>query len=87
MVWTIRIDAGARKQLCKLGKAPAARIVAGLEQIGALDDPRQRGKPLTGDWAGHWRYRFGDYRVIGRIEDGQLVIVVVAVGHRREVYE
>lgn len=71
----------------KLGHAPAARIVAGLEQIAALDDPRLRGKALSGDRAGYWRWRFGDYRVIARIEDHQVVIVVVTVGHRREVYD
>ena len=41
---------------------------------------------MAGQYAGYWRYRVGDYRVIARIEDGQMVIVVVALGHRREVY-
>ncbi|WP_338113051.1 type II toxin-antitoxin system RelE/ParE family toxin [Sphingopyxis panaciterrulae] len=62
------------------------RIVKTLRQIAALDDPRQRGHALVGDYAGHWRYRIGDYRVIAKIEDGRMVIVVIAVGHRREVY-
>lgn len=87
MAWTVEIEPGARKQLRKLGSVPSARLVAGLEQIAALDDPRQRGKAMVGNRAGYWRYRFGDYRVIARIEDGRLVVVVIAVGHRREVYE
>lgn len=87
MAWTIRIEPSARKQFRKLGKPTSARIVAGLEQIAALDDPRLRGKALTGDWSGYWRWRFGDYRVIARIEDRKLVILVVTVGHRREVYD
>ena len=58
-----------------------------MERIAALDDPRQRGKALSGNRAGFWRWRFGDYRVIALIEDHKLVIVVVAVGHRREVYD
>jgi len=41
---------------------------------------------MAGNFAGHWRYRFGDYRVIARIEDDRVVIVVIALGHRREVY-
>jgi mRNA interferase RelE/StbE len=58
-----------------------------MERIAALDDPRQRGKALSGNRAGFWRWRFGDYRVIAQLEDRKLVIVVVAVGHRREVYD
>ncbi len=87
MAWTLEYEAGARKQLRKLGKVPGDRILAGLEQIAALDDPRQRGKAMVGNRAGYWRYRFGDFRVIARIEDGRLVVVVVVVGHRRDVYE
>lgn len=87
LAWTLEYDAAARKQLRKLGPAPAARIIAGLEQIAALDDPRSRGKAMVRNWAGYWRWRFEDHRVIARIEDGRLVIVVVVVGHRREVYE
>lgn len=41
---------------------------------------------MTGGYAGHWRYRIGEYRVIARLEDGRMVIVVVALGHRREIY-
>lgn len=87
MAWTIRIEPAVRKQIRKLGKANAARIIAGLEQIAALDNPRQRGKALSGSLAGLWRWRFGDYRVIARIEDQTVVIIVIAVGHRREVYD
>ena len=57
-----------------------------LEEIANLDDPRSRGKALTGNLAGLWRYRVGDYRVVCDIEDGVLVILVVDVAHRREVY-
>jgi mRNA interferase RelE/StbE len=87
LVWTLEYDAAARKQLRKLGKVAGDRILIGMEQIATLDDPRQRGKAMVGNRAGYWRYRFGDYRVITRIEDGRLVIVVVIVGHRREVYD
>ena len=57
-----------------------------MRAVATLDNPRDRGKALTGEWAGHWRYRVGDYRVIARIEGSRVVILVVAVGHRREIY-
>ena len=47
---------------------------------------RASGHALLGDYAGHWRYRVGDYRVIAKIEDGLMTIIVIAIGHRREVY-
>lgn len=86
MAWTLEFDAAARRQLRKLPRDIGERILAGLEQVAALENPRQRGKAMVGERAGYWRYRVGDYRVIAKIEDGRLVIVVIAVGHRREVY-
>jgi mRNA interferase RelE/StbE len=84
--WTIEYDAPARKQLRKLDKADAKRIVAALDAIADLKSPQDRGVAMVGNYAGYWRYRIGNYRVIARIEDGRMVIVVVAIGHRREVY-
>ena len=86
MAWKVELSREAQKALGKLGAVPARRIAAGLRQIAELDDPRDRGKALTGKLAGHWRYRIGDYRVIAQIEDGRMVIIVIAIGHRREVY-
>lgn len=86
MVWTIEYSASVAKALGKLDRQAAARILKAVEDIAALDDPRGRGKALTGELSGLWRYRVGDYRVIAKIEDGRLVIVVVALGHRRDVY-
>lgn len=86
MAWTLEFDGAARRQLRKLPRSIGERILAGLEQVAALENPRQRGKAMVGERAGYWRYRVGDYRVIAKIEDGRLVIVVIAVGHRREVY-
>jgi mRNA interferase RelE/StbE len=86
LVWTIEIERKAEKELGKLAKQDGKRIVTALRAVAALDNPRDRGKALAGEWAGYWRYRVGDYRVIARIEDGRMVIVVVAVGNRREVY-
>jgi len=50
-------------------------------------DPRIHGKPLGGDRSGQWRYRVGDYRIIANIEDNRLIILVIAIGHRREIYK
>lgn len=86
MAWTLEFDAKARKQFRKLPKAIGDRILVGMETVAAHENPRDRGKAMAGEWAGHWRYRVGDYRVIARIEDGRMVIIVVALGHRREVY-
>lgn len=86
MAWKVEVSREAEKSLAKLGPAAAKRIAKGLREIVVLDSPRQRGEAMVGNHAGHWRYRFGNYRVIARIEDGLMVILVIAVGHRREVY-
>ena len=86
MAWTLEYEAKARKQLRKLPDALGNRVLDVLEMIAAQTNPRDRGIAMAGDWAGHWRYRIGDYRVIARIEDGRMVILVVALGHRREIY-
>ena len=88
MAWTIEVDEQAAKQFRKLGKAEALRIRNFLrERVASLDNPRLIGKPLQGAaFAGLWRYRVGDYRIVCDIQDGRLVVLVLSVGHRREVY-
>jgi mRNA interferase RelE/StbE len=86
LAWTIELSKKADKSLDRIGKADQRRIISALEQIASLDDPRQRGHGLVGHYAGYWRYRVGDYRIIAKIEDGRLVIIVIDIGHRREVY-
>ena len=87
MAWRIEFVPAAAKELKKLGRAEAARIIATLEtRIAILDDPRTLGTALTGEFGGLWRWRIGDYRVVARIEDERITILVVRVGHRREVY-
>lgn len=86
MAWRIDFTRNADKALRKLDRPTAGRVLDELEEIAKLDDPRSRGKALTGNLAGLWRYRVGDYRVVCDIEDGVLVILVVDVAHRREVY-
>jgi len=86
--WTIEIDAGAEKQLGKLNKSDARRIRDFLrERLTGVENPRRIGKALVGkQYENLWRYRVGDYRIICRIQDQRLVVLVIEIGHRREIY-
>lgn len=87
MVWAIDYTDTAKNQLRKLDKQMARRIIDFMdERIAGLENPRSSGKTLTGGLGGLWRYRVGDYRVICDIQDGALRVLVVQLGHRREVY-
>lgn len=87
MAWTIEFLPDAAREIKQLDRVVAARIVKTLEtRIATLADPRDLGSQLKGEHAGYWRWRIGDYRVIARIEDARIAIIVVRVAHRREVY-
>ena len=88
MAWQINFETAAEKDLAKLDISAARRIVTFLrERQAALDDPRSIGEALRGAKLGDfWKYRVGDYRVIARIEDSEVTIIVVRVGNRKEVY-
>ena len=87
MAWRIELTASAEKSLSKLDRTAAKRITTFLrERVASADDPRSSGKALAGQLAGLWRYRVGDYRVICQIEDGKLLILVVTIGHRGDIY-
>jgi mRNA interferase RelE/StbE len=88
MAWTIELERAAARELDKLGREEARRIVSFLrDRVAPLDDPRSSGQALKGSELGEfWKYRVGDYRVIASIEDRALRILIVRVGHRREVY-
>ena len=89
MTWKITILEQAVKDLRKLDKPIARRIVDFLNnRLAVLDDPRSTGKALIGPKYGElWRYRVGDYRIIAKIEDEELKILVVHVGPRKDVYK
>jgi len=77
----------SRKQLSKLDKFTQGMIIKFIEQnLDGTDNPRKLGKALKGQYKGLWRYDTGKYRLICNIEDNVLRILVVKVGHRREVY-
>jgi mRNA interferase RelE/StbE len=87
LAWTIEFVPAAAKELKKLGRTEAARIITTLEtRIATLADPRQLGSALIGELGGLWRWRIGDYRVIARIADERVTILVVRIAHRRQVY-
>ena len=88
MAWKIEFTETALRQLDSLDKQVALRIAKFLQQrISPLKNPRSIGQALTGERFGEfWKYRVGDYRLIAKIEDNRLVIVIVELGHRREIY-
>jgi mRNA interferase RelE/StbE len=88
MAWQIEFDPDARRELEKLDKAISDRILRFLhERVATLDDPRGIGERLHGPLRQYWKYRVGDYRLICSIKDDRLVVIVVRVGHRREIYK
>jgi mRNA interferase RelE/StbE len=88
LAWAIEFTPEAVKALARLGNEAERRVVKFLrERVSRLDDPRSVGEPLKGArFAGLWRYRAGDYRILCDIQDERVTVLVVLVGHRREVY-
>lgn len=88
MAWIINYTESALRQLKKLDKSIALRVVDFMdERVAALDDPRALGKNLVGPKLGaYWRYRVGDIRVICSIQDGEMCVLVIEIGNRREIY-
>ncbi len=87
MAWIIEIERQALRELRQIAPKDSARIIAFLERrLAALDDPRSRGEPLAGRLSGFWKYRVGNYRIIASIEDTRVLILIVRIGYRREVY-
>jgi mRNA interferase RelE/StbE len=88
LVWKIKWDRQAVKELKRLDISACKMIDRYLgERIATNENPRRFGKALTEDKRGLWRYRVADYRIICKIEDETVTVLVVAVGHRKEVYQ
>ena len=88
MTWTLEFDQRAAKSLRKLDKQAQQDILRYCrERIIDREDPRQFGKSLLGSKAGLWRYRIHDYRLVCSIEDKKCVVLVLHVGHRKNVYQ
>ena len=88
MAWTIELDRAAERDIRKLDRQTARRILAFLHgHLRTLDDPRSIGQALKGPRLGEfWKYRVGDHRVIARIEHSALRVLVVRIRNRRHVY-
>jgi mRNA interferase RelE/StbE len=88
MAWSIELAPGAHKGLKGLDPGGVRRLLSFLhERVAPLEDPRCIGEAQKGSELGaFWKYRVGDYRLICRIEDGRLLILVVQIGNRREIY-
>ena len=87
MTWKVEFDDRALKELRKLHPQVQQQILRFLRQrVATPDNPKRFGKPLSGDRLGLWRYRIGSYRLICRIEEDRIVVLVLAAGHRKDVY-
>ena len=87
MPWTVELAESAADTLDKLDATARERIRRFLRQrLQGADNPRQWGKALTGRYAGLWRYRLGDYRLVCQLQDARLVVLVVKVARRDKVY-
>lgn len=88
LVWTVEFLKSADKTLQKLPRDIQIRITRFLrERVLSLADPRMIGEALQGDKAGRWRYRVSDYRIICKIEDHKMVVLVIELGHRSNIYK
>jgi mRNA interferase RelE/StbE len=88
MAWEVELSSLARKNLSQLDPQISRRILSFLlERVTQLDDVRSVGEALKGSKLGElWKYRVGDYRVIAKIEDEAVKILVIKIGNRKEVY-
>lgn len=88
MKYQVEYTAQAVKQLKKLDKHTAALIYGWIDKnLVNCENPRQHGKGLTSNRSGQWRYRIGDYRLIAEIQEEKIIILILSVGHRRDIYE
>jgi len=87
LAWAVKLTDEAKRDLRKLDKPIQRRIADFLTQrLQDVDNPRATGKALQGNLSGLWRYRVGDYRLICRLEDDELIVLVIEIGHRNAVY-
>lgn len=88
MGYSVVYTARAVRELKKLDRHVSALIVSWIEKnLIGCENPRLHGKGLTANRSGQWRYRIGDYRLISEIMDDKIVVLVISVGHRRDVYQ
>jgi len=86
LAWTIKYADSAKRQLQKLDKQIARQIIEYMDEITELENPCSKGKVLKGPLGGLWRYRVNDWRIICEIQHEQVVVLVLRIGHRRNIY-
>lgn len=84
---TVTFTPKSEKELCKFDVKVQRLIKKWQEEIESLANPRSRGKSLSGEFKGLWRYRVEDYRITCDIQDDKLIVLVLKIGHRSEVYD
>ena len=88
MKYHVELTIEAKKKLKKMDKYTASFILGWVRKhLEGCSDPRQHGKSLTANHLGEWRYRVGDYRLLADIQDDKILILILAIGHRRDVYK
>ena len=88
MSYSVLFTQKAKKQLSKLDRNTAKLIASWLKKnLEGCANPRIHGKALVANKAGQWRYRVGDYRILAEIRDEEVIILVLQIGHRREIYK
>ena len=88
MTYSVEYTEDAVKQLRKMDRFTRTMILTWISKhLEGTDNPFASGRALTGDKNGLWRYRVGDYRIISRIDKGRLVILLVEIGHRSNIYD
>jgi mRNA interferase RelE/StbE len=88
LAWQIEFDSEAENDLKKIDREMQRRILRYLrERLATGKDPRRFGTPLRRELSGLWKYRLGDNRIICRIEDKKVVVYVIRVGHRKDIYK
>jgi len=87
MTWAVSFTKPARKQFSKLGPADRSRVLKFLnERVVEHPDPRELAKRLQGKSEELWRFRVGDLRIIVQISQGLMTVLIIEIGHRREIY-
>ena len=88
MTYQVDYTPHAIKALEKMDKFTRRMLIGWIDKnLVGCSNPRAHGKPLSTNRVGQWRYRVGDYRIVSKIEDGKLLILIITIGHRREVYD
>lgn len=87
MTYHVEFTDSAKRQLKKLDRHTASILTGWIRKnLEGCENPRQHGKGLTANRSGQWRYRIGDYRLIAEIQDEKIVILILNIGHRSDIY-